>query len=91
MFQLTLHEQRQESNEEDQENGDNAVLDPVKDRDEVVAARLAGENVALRVDVADGKLLVEGAKVHDWNGCLSKLSSSWVVKYLRVSMKIWME
>ena len=47
----TLHEQRQESNEEDQENGHNAMFDPIENGDEVVAARLTRNHIALRVDV----------------------------------------
>ena len=61
----TLHEQRQEGDEEHQEDGDDTVLDPIKDRDEVVAVGLADENIALRVDPADGELLVEGTEVKD--------------------------
>ena len=60
-----MHEQRQESNEEDQEDGDDTVLDPVEYWDEVVATRLPAKNVALRVDLADRKLLVERAEVKD--------------------------
>ena len=61
--QHTLHEQRQECDEEHQEDRDNAVLDPVKDRNEVVAAVLSGKGVATRVDLADGELFVERAKI----------------------------
>ena len=61
----TLHEQRQEGDEEHQEDGDDTVLDPIEDRDEVVAVGLADENIALRVDPADGELLVEGTEVKD--------------------------
>ena len=43
----TLHEQRQEGDEEHQEDGDDTVLDPIEDRDEVVAARLSTEHIAL--------------------------------------------
>ena len=61
----TLHEQRQEGDEEHQEDGDDTVLDPIEDRDEVVAVGLADEDIALRVYPADGELLVEGTKVKD--------------------------
>ena len=71
MFRLTLHEQRQESNEEDQEDGNNAMLDPVKYGNEVVATGLAGEDVALRVNVADRKLLVKSAKVEYYKRTVS--------------------
>ena len=60
---LTLQEQRQEGDEEDQENGDDAVLDPIEDRDEVVAARLSTEHIPLRVDLTNGQLLVERTEV----------------------------
>ena len=59
----TLHEQRQESNEEDQENRDYTVFDPIEHGDQVVAAGLAAKNVALGVDPADSRLLVEGTNV----------------------------
>ena len=62
----TLHEQRQEGDEEHQEDGDDTVLDPIEDRDEVVAVGLADENIALGVDPADGELFVEGAEVKDY-------------------------
>ena len=60
-----MHEQWQESDEEDQENGDDAVLDPIEYGNEVVATRLAAKDVALRVNPAYGQLLVERAEVHD--------------------------
>ena len=41
------------------------MLDPVKDRDEVVAARLSAENVALCVDLTDSELLVQRANIGD--------------------------
>ena len=59
-----MHEQWQESDEEDQENGDDAVLDPIEDRDEVVAARLSTEHIPLRVDLANGELLVQRTNVN---------------------------
>ena len=69
----TLHEQRQESNEEDQEDGHNAMFDPIENGDEVVAARLTGNHIALRVDVANGELLVEGTEVeYCGNPCQSR-------------------
>ena len=61
----TLHEQRQEGDEEHQEDGDDTVLDPIEDRDEVVAVGLADKNIALGVDPADGELFVEGTEVKD--------------------------
>ncbi len=59
----TLHEQWQESDEEHQEDRNNTVLDPIEHWDEVVAARLSRKNVALRVNLADGQLLVECSEV----------------------------
>ena len=41
------------------------MLDPIEDRDEVVAVGLADENIALGVDPADGELLVERTEVKD--------------------------
>ena len=39
------------------------MLDPVEYRDEVVTAGLATKRVALRVDLANGELLVQRTKV----------------------------
>ena len=61
----TLHEQRQEGDEEHQEDGDETVINPMEDRDEIVAVGLADEDIYLRVDHADGELLVEGTEVKD--------------------------
>jgi hypothetical protein len=54
-----LQEEWQESNEEDQENRFDATLDPIKDRDQVVATRLAKLWIARGVDLADSELLVQ--------------------------------
>lgn len=45
----TLEEQRQESDEEHQEDGDDTPLDPVKDRDKVITScsLLTAQHVAL--------------------------------------------
>ena len=59
----TLHEQRQEGDEEDQENRLNATLDPVENGNQVVATWLTGENIALGIHLTDGKLLVQSTKV----------------------------
>ena len=64
----TLQEQRQEGNEEHQEDGDDTAANPLEDRDEVVAARLSAENVALCVDLTDSELLVQCANVGDYPG-----------------------
>ena len=61
---LTLQEQGQESDEEHQENGLNATLDPVKDGEQVVASLLAAKEVAVRRVLADLELLVERAEEH---------------------------
>ena len=47
------------------------MLDPVKYGNEVVATGLAGEDVALRVNVADRKLLVKSAKVEYYKRTVS--------------------
>ena len=60
-----MHEQRQESDEEHQEDGDDAVLDPIEDGNEIVAARLPTENIALRVDLADRELLIKSTEVEN--------------------------
>ena len=62
---ITLEEERQESDEEDQEDGDDATPDPVKDRNQVVASRLAADDVAGRVDLANRELLVKRADEDD--------------------------
>ena len=41
------------------------MFDPIKYWDEVVAARLSAENVALCVDLTDSELLVQRANVGD--------------------------
>ncbi len=42
------------------------MLDPIEHRDQVVAVGLADEDVALRVNLADGQLLVEGTEVKNY-------------------------
>ena len=59
----TLHEQRQEGDEEDQENRLNATLDPVENGNQVVTTWLTGENIALGIHLTDGKLLVQSTEV----------------------------
>lgn len=61
----TLEEQRQESDEEHQKDGDDAPLNPVKDRNQVITScsLLTAEHVALRVYLADRQLLVQGSNV----------------------------
>ena len=64
---LTLHEQRQESDEEHQEDRHDTVLDPVEHRNEVVAPILARKNIALGVNPADGQLLVKRTEIEHYN------------------------
>lgn len=61
----TLEEQRQESDEEHQEDGEDTPLYPVKDGVEAVASRglLAAQRIALRVYLTDGQLLVQSPNV----------------------------
>ena len=59
-----MQEQGQERNEEHEEDTNNAVLDPVEDREQVVASVLAAEEVALGRVLADLELLVQRAQEH---------------------------
>lgn len=59
----TLKEEREEGNHKDEEDRDNAPLDPREDRVKVVARRLSREKVAKLVVAADEKHLVERAHV----------------------------
>jgi hypothetical protein len=56
-----LQEQRKERDEEDQEDGHNAPLDPIKYWDKIIATTLSGDNVAVWENIADTQFLVEGA------------------------------
>lgn len=58
-----MQEQRQEGNKEDQENGLDTTLDPVEDRNQVVASWLTSEHVALSVYFTDGELLVKSTEI----------------------------
>jgi hypothetical protein len=60
---LTLEEQRQEGDTKYQENGNNASPNPIEHRDEVVAAGLATNDIALRIDSADQELFIQRSNV----------------------------
>jgi len=57
----TLEEKRQEGNHEHQENTDNATLDPGEDGVEVVASRLATNELSRRRVLADRKIRVQSS------------------------------
>lgn len=84
-----MHEQWQESDEEDQEDRNNAVLDPIEHWDEVVATRLSAKNIALCVDLADGQLLVECPEVQDYTrASYSNVATRKECHHLRVIMNV---
>ena len=56
----TLQEEWQECNEEHQEDRNDATPNPVKHGNEVVTAWLSSYNIALRINLTNGQLLVEG-------------------------------
>lgn len=89
-FGRTLQEERQEGDEEHQENGLDAALDPIEHRDEIIAAGLSLNDVALRIDLANGELLVQSSDVHDCKWDVSH-SHSETKRNLLVNMKVWME
>jgi hypothetical protein len=61
--ELTLQEQREEGNEEDQKNGYDAAFDPVKNRCEDIACRCIRQDVAIRVRWTNIELLVKSSNV----------------------------
>lgn len=63
---LTLKEEGQERNHEDQENTNNAAPDPFKDGDEIVTTRLTTNELAgIRV-FANPDLRVQGTQENHW-------------------------
>ena len=62
----TLQEKRQERDHEDQKDGYNTTSNPVKDWDEIVASRLAANNISLRVYSTNSQLFVEGTNKEYW-------------------------
>ena len=65
MYIHTLEEQRQESDEEHQEDGDDTPLNPVKDRNKVITSRslLTAQHVALCVYLTYRQFLVQSSNV----------------------------
>jgi hypothetical protein len=55
----TLKEKRQKGNHENQENTDNATLDPGKDGVEVIAPRLATDELTRRGVFANSQIRVQ--------------------------------
>jgi len=60
-----LKEERQERNEEHKENPNNTPSNPIEYRHKVVAALLSSHKISLCIVLANGKLLVQGAKEND--------------------------
>ena len=62
----TLQEERQESDEEDQKDGDDAALNPLEDLVQVVARSLVAEHVAVLVQFTNLERLVQCTNEHHW-------------------------
>lgn len=64
-----MQKERQESDAEHQENGDDAALDPIEDRNEVVAPRtlLTTKHISLCINLADRELLVKSSDEEHYN------------------------
>ena len=63
-------------------------MDPVEDRNEVVASGLSTEYVTLRIHFADRQLLIQSTKVDDCIYIYQTDSKVAVKCHLRVNMKI---
>ena len=63
----TLEEQRQEGNKEHQEDGDDTPLNPVKDRNKVIAScsLLTAQHVALCVYLTNRQFLIQSSNVQN--------------------------
>lgn len=61
-FRQLLQEERQEGDKEDDEDGNDASLDPLVDGDQVVTTGLAGSDLAVRIVSTDEQLLVHGTQ-----------------------------
>ena len=72
---LTLHEQRQKRDHEYQEDTDNAMVDPVEDRVEIVAASLSVQRLAGARVLANCEFRVKSAEEDHCGkkGCISSL------------------
>lgn len=62
----TLQEKRQERDHKDQKDGYNTTSNPIKDRNKIVASRLAANNISLRVHSTNSQLFVEGTNKEYW-------------------------
>ena len=63
---LTLQEERHESNHEHQEDANDAALDPLEDRDEVVATGLPADVLAAGRVLANRDRRLQGTKEDHW-------------------------
>lgn len=61
-----MQEKRQERDHEDQKDGNNTTSNPIKDRDKIVASRLAADNISLGVHSTNSQLFVEGTNKEYW-------------------------
>jgi hypothetical protein len=59
----TLEEEGQERNQEHQENTDDATLDPVKHRDQVVASRRSSKVIAVAIVVTESQLIIQSTEI----------------------------
>lgn len=58
-IEITLQEKRKEGDAEYQEDRNNTASDPVKDRYEIIAARLPAYDIAERIHFANFQLFVQ--------------------------------
>ena len=63
---LTLQEERHESDHKHQEDADDAALDPLEDRDEVVATGLPTDVLAAGRVLADRDRRLQGTEEDHW-------------------------
>ena len=61
-----MQKQRQEGNHEDQKDGYDTTPNPIKDRDKIVAPRLAANNIPLGINSTNSQLFVEGPNKEHW-------------------------
>ena len=62
----TLQEKRQKRDHEDQKDGYDTTSNPIKDRNKIVASRLAANNISLRVHSTNSQLFIEGTNKEYW-------------------------
>ena len=86
----TLHEQRQEGDEEHQKNADDTPSDPVKHRYKIIAP-LRAEELANGVVLTDRQLFVKRSQEHHCEEKGSGQGLSDKEQNLRATMKTWTE